>query len=91
MDNAGNGNTSDHAVIGTTRLTTNRTKPSITVSNRTYKLGENVSLTKRLSVFETEDANLTNQVEVLTKGLDESTPRRYEVVCQVPDSDGNLV
>ena len=91
VNDGGNGNTSDHAVIANPKLTTNNAKPSLTVIDKTYKLGETVDFMEGVTASDIEDGGLTDNVEIISNSFEENKVGRFEVVYRVTDSDNNVV
>lgn len=91
VNNGGNGNTSDHGVIINPKLTTNNVKPSITVKDKVYKIGEEVDFMDGISANDIEDGDLTSNINITSNNFEENKVGKYEVVYNVCDSDGNIV
>lgn len=91
VNDAGNGNTSDHGVIAHPILTTNNAKPSLTVMDQTYYLGEAVDFRAGLNATDAEDGDLTEEIEIISNNFEENKVGRFEVTYRVSDSDGNKV
>lgn len=91
INDGGNGNTSDHTVIAETKITTNNMKPSLTVPDKIYKLGETVNLKSDVSASDSEDGDLTDKVEIVSNNYEEGKLGRFEVVYRVSDSEKNIV
>lgn len=91
VDNAGNGNTSDHGVIVNPRLTTNNAKPRIITNDKIYKIGETVDFNKGVGAIDAEDGDLTSNIQIISNSYEEGKLGRFEVVYKVTDSDNNSV
>ncbi|WP_196000706.1 NPCBM/NEW2 domain-containing protein [Clostridium sp. 1001271B_151109_B4] len=89
VTDAGNGNTSDHAVIANPKLTTNNAKPVITASDKVYKIGEAVDFNEDIGAVDAEDGDLTSNIEIISNSYEEGKVGRFEVVYRVTDSDNN--
>ena len=72
VNDAGNGNTSDHGVIAHPILTTNNAKPSLTVMDQTYYLGEAVDFRAGLNATDAEDGDLTEEIEIISNNFEEN-------------------
>lgn len=90
VNDGGNGITSDHAVIANPKLTTNNAKPSLTVIDKTYKLGELVDFNNGITASDAEDGDLTSSIEIISNNYVEGKLGRFEVVYRVTDSDNNV-
>lgn len=91
VSDGGNGNTSDHAVIANPKLTTNNAKPDLTVTDKTYKLGEVVDFNEGISATDIEDGGLTSSIEIVSNTYEAEKVGRFEVTYRVSDSDNNVV
>lgn len=91
INDNGNGNTLDHGVIANPKLTTNNAKPSLTVTNKTYKLNESVDFNEGVSAVDAEDGDLSSKVTIISNNFEEGKAGRFEVVYSVTDSDNNTV
>uniref|UniRef100_UPI00266F1C80 NPCBM/NEW2 domain-containing protein n=1 Tax=Clostridium saudiense TaxID=1414720 RepID=UPI00266F1C80 len=91
VSDGGNGNTSDHAVIANPKLTTNNAKPDLTVTDKTYKLGEVVDFNEGISATDIEDGDLTSSIEIVSNTYEAEKVGRFEVTYRVSDSDNNVV
>ena len=91
ITDGGNGNTSDHGVIANPKLTTNNAKPNLTVSDKTYKVGESVDFNEGVKATDVEDGDLTSKVEIISNNFEEGKVGRFEVVYKIIDSDDNSV
>lgn len=89
VTDAGNGNTSDHAVIANPKLTTNNAKPIITASDKVYKIGEAVDFNEGISAVDAEDGDLTSNIEIISNSYEEGKVGRFEAIYRVTDSDNN--
>ena len=91
VSDGGNGNTSDHAVIANPKLTTNNAKPSLTVIDKTYKLGEEVDFNEGITAMDVEDGDLTSNIEIVSNNYEPEKLGRFEIIYRVADSDNNVV
>lgn len=91
VDNAGNGNTSDHGVIVNPKLTTNNAKPRIITNDKIYKIGETVDFNEGVGAIDAEDGDLTSNIQIISNSYEEGKLGRFEVVYKVTDSDNNSV
>ena len=91
VNDGDNGKTSDHAVIANPKLTTNNAKPSLTVIDKTYKLGEEVDFNEGITAMDIEDGDLTSRVEIISNNYEEGKLGRFEVTYRVVDNDNNVV
>ena len=91
VNDGGNGNTSDHAVIANPKLTTNNAKPSLNVIDKTYKLGESVDFNAGINATDVEDGDLTASIEIISNNFEENKVGRFEVTYRVTDSDNNMI
>ncbi len=91
VNDGGNGNTSDHAVIANPQLTTNNAKPSLTVIDKTYKLGEEVDFNEGITAMDVEDGDLTSNIEIVSNNYETEKLGRFEIVYRITDSDNNVV
>ena len=91
VNDGDNGKTSDHAVIANPKLTTNNAKPSLTVIDKTYKLGEKVDFNEGITAMDVEDGDLTSRVEIISNNYEEGKLGRFEVTYRVVDNDNNVV
>lgn len=91
VNDGDNGKTSDHAVIANPKLTTNNAKPSLTVIDKTYKLGEEVDFNEGITAMDVEDGDLTSRVEIISNNYEEGKLGRFEVTYRVVDNDNNVV
>lgn len=93
VDNAGNGNASDHGSFGDAKFIILNDKPELTIPKSvSTKVGEVITLGERYSAIDAEDGDLTAQVTVT--GEDEVNFNRageYPITYSVTDSDGNTV
>lgn len=91
VSDAGNGNSSDHAVVANPKLTTNNAKPSLAVTDKIYKLGEAVDFNEGVSASDVEDGDLTSNIEIVSNTYEEGKLGRFEIIYRVTDSDNNIV
>ena len=94
INDAGNGNTSDHAIIANPKLITNNAKPQLTIPNDTaVKVGQPFKDIIGIYIaIDAEDGELTNSVEVSgVENVNFDCPGKYTITYTVTDSDGNQV
>ena len=94
INDAGNGNTSDHAIIANPKLITNNAKPQLTIPNDTaVKVGQPFKDIVGIYIaIDAEDGELTNSVEVSgAENVNFDCPGKYTITYTVTDSDGNQV
>lgn len=91
VNDGGNGNTSDHAVVANPKLTTNNAKPSLAATDKIYKLGETVDFNEGVSASDVEDGDLTSSIKIVSNTYEEGKLGRFEIVYRVTDSDNNIV
>ena len=89
VTDAGNGNELDHSLIVNPKLTTNNAKPTLTASDKVYKLGETVDLMADVYAKDAEDGDLTSKVSIVSNNYEEGKTGRFEVVYKVADSNNN--
>jgi hypothetical protein len=91
VSDAGNGKTSDHAVIGGMYLITNNAAPKLNIPGDTaIEVGETLNLSTGYTAVDAEDGNLTEEIEV-SGTVNTRIPGNYTVTYSVTDSDGNTV
>lgn len=91
VNDSGNGNTSDHAVIVNPKLTTNNAKPAITVTDKVIKVGESIDFMDAVNATDVEDGDLTSNINIVSNTFEEGKVGRFEIIYAVTDSDQNLV
>ncbi|WP_066874456.1 NPCBM/NEW2 domain-containing protein [Clostridium mediterraneense] len=91
VDNAENGNTSDHGVIANPKLITSNAKPRIITSDKVYKIGEAIDFNEGIGAIDAEDGDLTPNIQIISNSYEEGKLGRFEVVYKVTDSDNNSV
>ena len=94
INDAGNGNTSDHAIIANPKLITNNAKPTLTIPNDTaVKVGQPFKdIVGTYMAIDAEDGELTDSVEVSgVENVNFDCPGNYTITYTVTDSDGNQV
>ncbi|WP_277584904.1 NPCBM/NEW2 domain-containing protein [Psychrobacillus antarcticus] len=87
-----NGNTADHTVWADAKFTKSSSEPVITVQSKATQVGQPIDVKGKYSATDTEDGDLTSQVEVT--GVDNvnfNKAGHYELFYTVTDSDGNTV
>lgn len=91
VNNGGNGNTLDHAVIVNPKLTNNNAKPTLNVEETftTVALDSDFDITEGVSAVDAEDGDLTHLIKVDDGGLDLSVSGTYDVTYSITDSDNN--
>ena len=91
INDAGNGNTSDHAIIANPKLITNNAQPKLTVIDYTYQLGDMIDLNEGMMAFDAEDGDLTEDIQIVSSNFEPNKAGRFEITYQVTDSDENTV
>lgn len=91
INDGGNGNSSDHAVIANPKLTTNNAKPELNVEDKIYNIGEKVDIMDGVTAHDAEDGDLTSNINVISNNYKEGTIGRFEVVYRISDSNNNVV
>ena len=91
INDAGNGNTSDHAIIANPKLITNNAQPKLTVIDYTYHLGDMIDLNEGMMAFDAEDGDLTEDIQIVSSNFEPNKAGRFEITYQVTDSDENTV
>ncbi|MVO98259.1 NPCBM/NEW2 domain-containing protein [Paenibacillus lutrae] len=88
-----NSSSADHTVWADAKLTKNSSKPTITLPEETtlVKLSSEFDVLKDVQAWDTEDGNLTGQLQVDTKGFTSHKTGTYPVELTVTDRDGNSV
>lgn len=90
INDAGNGISSDHAVIGNPIVTTNNVKPILEVGSDDYvELRSEFNLMNSVNASDVEDGNLTDSIVVNKNGFTTDKAGEYTVEYLVTDSDGN--
>ena len=90
-DNAGNGNSSDHADFGDAKLLTLNSLPKLNIPKLvSTKIGHPIDLKEEYSAIDSEDGELTSKVEV-TGEVNFDKTGEYTITYKVTDSDGNIV
>ncbi|MEG0309217.1 MAG: NPCBM/NEW2 domain-containing protein [Clostridium sp.] len=87
-----NGNSSDHGVIASPKLTTNNSKPTLEIpASQVTKLGLPIEDLKGVvKASDAEDGNITSKI-VVDQAVDFNKTGVYEVTYKVTDSDGNVI
>ena len=90
-DAKSNGNTADHTVWADAKFTNNSSNPTIIVPEQTafVMLNSEFEVLKDVTVFDTEDGNLIDQVEVKMNGFTTNKTGTYQIELTVTDGDGN--
>jgi len=91
VDNAGNGNASDHGNFADAKFLILNSTPELTISASTStKVGQAITVSADYSAIDAEDGNITSQVVVT--GEDEVNFNRagqYPITYTIIDKDGN--
>ncbi|MEK5581162.1 NPCBM/NEW2 domain-containing protein [Paenibacillus sp. FSL L8-0333] len=91
LDNAGNGNASDHGDFADAKFMILNNTPELTISKSvSTKVGQAIDINESYSAMDSEDGDLTAQVKVT--GLEQVNFNRagkYPITYTVTDSDGN--
>ncbi|MCX0414114.1 NPCBM/NEW2 domain-containing protein [Clostridium perfringens] len=88
VNDAGDGDSSDHASFGDAKLVTLSSKPIIKGENLAYSMDEKVDLMKGISATDIEDGNITSKVQIKSSDFVEGKSGIFKVVYSVIDSDG---
>nr|WP_243238668.1 NPCBM/NEW2 domain-containing protein [Romboutsia sp. 1001713B170207_170306_H8] len=90
-DDAGDGGLGDFTSWADTKVYTTNSKPQLTIPKSiSTKLGEVVDLNESYSAIDTEDGDITSNIEVRGK-VNFNKPGKYPIIYTVTDSDGNKV
>lgn len=91
VNNAGNGNTSDHGDFADAKFLITNSKVKLTIpTSVSTKVGEEIDVNGEFSAIDAEDGDLTDKVEVTGK-VNFNKPGKYPITYKVTDSDGNEV
>lgn len=91
VNDAGNGNSSDHAVIANPKLTTNNTKPKLEIPKSvSTKVNEEIDLNEEYRATDIEDGDITSSVKVSGK-VNFNKPGKYPITYTIVDNDKNEV
>ncbi|GAA0097121.1 NPCBM/NEW2 domain-containing protein [Clostridium perfringens] len=88
VNDAGDGDSSDHASFGDAKLATLSSKPIIKGENLAYSMDEKVDLMKGITATDIEDGNITSKVQIKSSDFVEGKSGIFTVVYSVTDSDG---
>ncbi|EGT0694070.1 DUF5011 domain-containing protein [Clostridium perfringens] len=88
VNDAGDGDSSDHASFGDAKLATLSSKPIIKGENLAYSMDEKVDLMKGITATDIEDGNITSKVQIKSSDFVEGKSGIFKVVYSVTDSDG---
>ncbi|WP_422658835.1 NPCBM/NEW2 domain-containing protein [Paenibacillus sp. EC2-1] len=93
VDNAGNGNASDHGSFGDAKFIILNDKPELTIPKSvSTKVGEVIPLKEHYAAIDAEDGDLTAQVTVTGESeVNFNRAGEYPITYSVTDSDGNTV
>lgn len=88
-NNAGNGNTSDHANFGDAKFLVLNAVPKLNIPKSvSTKVGNPIELNEEYSASDAEDGDLTDNIEVVGE-VNFNKAGKYELTYNVTDSDGN--
>ena len=91
VNNAGNGNTSDHGSFGDAKFLITNSKPKLTIPKSiSTKVGEVLELNEEFTAIDAEDGDITKDVKI-TGEVNFDKPGKYPITYKVVDSDGNEV
>ncbi|MFR8733863.1 MAG: NPCBM/NEW2 domain-containing protein [Clostridium perfringens] len=88
VNDAGDGDSSDHASFGDAKLATLSSKPIIKGENLAYSMDEKVDLMKGITATDIEDGNITSKIQIKSSDFVEGKSGIFTVVYSVTDSDG---
>lgn len=88
VNDAGDGDSSDHASFGDAKLATLSSKPIIKGENLAYNMDEKVDLMKGITATDIEDGNITSKIQIKSSDFVEGKSGIFTVVYSVTDSDG---
>ncbi|NGY67428.1 NPCBM/NEW2 domain-containing protein [Clostridium perfringens] len=88
VNDAGDGDSSDHASFGDAKLATLSSKPIIKGENLAYSMDEKVDLMKGITATDIEDGNITSKVQIKSSDFVEGKSGIFKVVYLVTDNDG---
>ncbi|EJT6557893.1 NPCBM/NEW2 domain-containing protein [Clostridium perfringens] len=88
VNDAGDGDSSDHASFGDAKLATLSSKPIIKGENLAYNMDEKVDLMKGITATDIEDGNITSKVQIKSSDFVEGKSGIFKVVYSVTDNDG---
>ena len=88
VEDAGNGNESDHASWGDAKLATISSRPVIKGENIAYSMDDNVNLMEGIVATDIEDGNLTSKVKIKSSDFVEGKSGIFTILYTVTDSDG---
>ncbi|MDM0916005.1 NPCBM/NEW2 domain-containing protein [Clostridium perfringens] len=88
VNDAGDGDSSDHASFGDAKLATLSSKPIIKGENLAYNMNEKVDLMKGITATDIEDGNITSKIQIKSSDFVEGKSGIFKVVYSVTDSDG---
>ena len=90
-DNAGNGNTADHASFADAKFLILNAKPTLNIPKSvSTKVGHPIELNEGYSASDAEDGDLTSNIKVSGE-VNFNKPGKYELIYNVTDSNGNTV
>ena len=91
LNDAGNGNASDHGNFADAKFLITNSKPKLTIPKSvSTKVGQEIDLNEEYSAVDAEDGDITSSVEVIGK-VNFNKPGKYPIIYKVTDSDGNEV
>lgn len=91
VNNANNGNSSDHGNFADAKFLITNSKPKLTIPNSiSTKLGQKINLNQEFKAIDAEDGDISSKVEVSGK-VNFYKPGKYNITYKVTDSDGNEV
>ena len=88
VNDAGDGDSSDHASFGDAKLATLSSKPIIKGENLAYSMDEKVDLMEGITATDIEDGNITSKIQIKSSDFVEGKSGIFTVVYSVTDSDG---
>lgn len=80
----------DQSVWADAKFLVTNSKPTIEVTNKTIKLGEELDVMEGITATDAEDGVLTEGVEIVSNNFEQGKLGRFEIVYKVTDSDDNV-
>lgn len=91
ISDAGNGKSSDHAIIVNPKLITNNVKPTINFEELSFvKLNSDFNIMENVNAFDKEDGDLTSKITVNSENFNINKTGEYTINYTVEDNDKNV-